>query len=104
MVVETPTQKGSTMNKTMRYEMYKCIKPQDIGDTPQFGASAAAAAAAVPRASTLPSPYLAFQLPEFAAAALSPTSHFQPLAFSPSQCPHVTLQGFSDPKKSTPHS
>ena len=90
------------MNKTMRYEMYKCIKPQNIEDAPQFGTAAAAAAAS--HTSTLPSPYLAFRLPEFGAAGLSPTSHFQPLAFSPSQCPHVTLRRLSDQKKSTPHS
>lgn len=63
MVVETPIQKGATMNNTMRYEMYKYIKPQDIEEAPQFVEcyvhGAAAVSAAAPHASNLPSPYLA---------------------------------------------
>lgn len=51
------------MNNTMRYEMYKYIKPQDIEEAPQFVEcyvhGAAAVSAAAPHASNLPSPYLA---------------------------------------------
>lgn len=67
MVVETPIQKGATMNNTMRYEMYKYIKPQDFEEAPQF-------------------------------------VECKNWDFSPFQCPHMTLQGFSDQKKLTPHS
>lgn len=96
------------MNDTMKKEMYKQIKPQGIKEAPQFVECYAHVVAAAPDAPNPVSPYLACRLPgtlsEFAAAALSSTSHFQPLVFSPFQCARVTMEGFSDQKKLTPRS
>lgn len=96
------------MNDTMKCEMCKYIKPQDIKEAPQYVDCCIHAAAGAPDAPNLVSPNLASRLPgilsEFAPPVLFSASQFQPLDFSPFHCPHLTMQGFSDQKKLMPHS